>query len=80
MQYGDLISFPNVSYVKAIDICMLVCLFNIYGTLVVIGIGTKSFYEIIKYFQTLSKGWTCTVTMSSDDSLSYKIFMIHNFI
>ena len=32
-------SLPNVSYVKAIDIWMLVCLFNICGTLVVIGVG-----------------------------------------
>ena len=42
-------SLPNVSYVKAIDIWMLVCLFNICATLAVIGIGSK----ILKVLLTL---------------------------
>ena len=35
-------SLPNVSYVKATDIWMLVCVFNICATLVVIGVGKKT--------------------------------------
>ena len=40
LSIGAQSSLPNVSYVKAIDIWMLVCLFNICATLVVIGIGS----------------------------------------
>ena len=49
LSIGAQSSLPNVSYVKAIDIWMLVCLFNICATLVVIGIGSK----ILKVLLTL---------------------------
>ena len=40
---GAQTSLPTVSYVKAIDIWMFVCLFQVCGTLVVVGIGKKLF-------------------------------------
>ena len=40
LSIGAQSSLPDVSYVKTIDIWMLVCFFNICATLVVIGIGS----------------------------------------
>ena len=40
---GAQTSLPQLSYMKAIDIWMFACLFNVCATLGVIGVGEKSF-------------------------------------